>query len=78
MATVVTPDGQVAIPKAMQERLGLKPGSLVDLELSPDGALLIRPAKPASAAKGRFDALRGSSTSGLTTDEIMSMTRGED
>lgn len=39
--TTVSSKGQVVIPKAMRERLGLKPGDVLEVE-EVDGALLLR------------------------------------
>ncbi len=39
--TTVSSKGQVVIPKAMRERLGLKPGDVLDVEEA-DGALVLR------------------------------------
>ena len=76
MSTTVTSKGQVTIPKPIRDRLGIKPSSAVDFELAPDGRVVLvkvggrRP-------RSRFEALRGRAGAGLTTDEIMALTRGE-
>jgi antitoxin PrlF len=36
--------GQTVIPKAIRERLGLKPGDTLDFVLQDDGDVIIRPA----------------------------------
>lgn len=76
VATTVTSKGQVTIPKAIRDRLGIEPGSAVDFELAPDGRIVLVKigGKP---PRGRFAALRGRAGVGLTTDEIMALTRGE-
>jgi antitoxin PrlF len=77
MLTHVTTKGQVTIPKPIRDRLGIVPGDAVAFELAADGRIvLVKPAgaRPAS----RFAALRGRAGPGLTTDEIMALTRGED
>lgn len=77
MATTVTSKGQVTIPKPVRDRLGIEPGSRVAFELATDGRVVlvkIGGHEPAS----RFERLRGTATAGLTTDEIMALTRGED
>ena len=76
MATNVTSKGQVTIPKPIRDRLGIKPGNAVAFELAPDGRIVlvkIGGVPPHS----RFSALRGCAGAGLTTDEIMALTRGE-
>ena len=77
MATKVTSKGQVTIPKPVRDRLGIKPGSAVAFELAPDGRIVL--IKVAAVAQvNRFEALRGRAGKGLSTDEIMALTRGED
>lgn len=74
----LTSKGQVTIPQALREKFGLLPETEVTFEEA-DGGVLIKPA----AATRRRDAeawlkrARGSATAKLTTDEIMSLTRGE-
>jgi AbrB family looped-hinge helix DNA binding protein len=74
--TTMTSKGQVTIPKRMREALGLKPGSKVVLEFRAPGEAVIR--KGGKPPESRFDRLYGSLKGGLTTDEIMAMTRGDD
>ena len=77
MATTLTSDGRLTIPKLMRERLGLGPGSVVEFELTDDGqGILVRP-RPERFVD-RLERLRGCATAGLSTDEIMALTRGED
>ena len=77
MATTVTSKGQVTIPKAVRDRLGIEPGNAIDFELTADGRVLL--SKVGRRRKtSRFQALRGRAGAGLGTDEIMALTRGED
>ena len=74
MATTVTSKGQVTIPKRVRDLLGVKPGNAVDFELSHDGAVIVVKVgdrRPPS----RFESLRGRAGKGLSTDEIMALTR---
>jgi AbrB family looped-hinge helix DNA binding protein len=76
MATTVTRKGQVTIPKRVRDRLEIVPGSRVEFQLTPAGNVIILKVggeEPAS----RFDALRGRAGAGMTTDQIMALTRGE-
>jgi antitoxin PrlF len=76
MATTVTRKGQVTIPKRIRDHLGIGPGSQVNFRNAPDGGVLIERAdgpRPPS----RFAKLRGSAGPGLTTDELMTLLRGE-
>jgi AbrB family looped-hinge helix DNA binding protein len=77
----VTVKGQVTIPKAVRDLLGIKPGNTVSFELNHDGRVVIN--KAGSRADGRrrpsrFERLRGSAGAGMTTDEIMKLMRGDD
>lgn len=76
MATRVTSKGQVTIPKRVRDYLGLTPGTPVEFDLSDDGRVIVRAAVP-TERRSRFAKLRGSATAGMTTDEIMALTRGE-
>jgi len=72
--------GQVTIPQAVREQLGLTAGSGVDIEVR-DGVAVLRPVdsdRPSPLAVAFIERLRGSATVRLTTDEIMAMTRGDD
>ena len=71
----MTSKGQVTIPKRVRDALGLKPGSEVTFEFRGRGEAIVRGTERA-APKSRFAKLRGSLKSGMTTDEIMALTRG--
>ena len=74
----LTSKGQVTIPMALRERLGLLPNTEVEFELDRD-CIKIRKAKTASRpTRGRtlIDHMRGRGTRKITTDEIMRLTRG--
>lgn len=76
MTTTVTAKGQVTIPKAVRDLLGIVPGSQVDFYRAADGNVVLKRAdakKPVS----RFQKLRGHAGKGLGTDAIMALTRGE-
>jgi AbrB family looped-hinge helix DNA binding protein len=82
----VTSKGQVTIPKAVRDKLGITPGT--DVGFSEDGALVVYDHTEAvegesqGAKLGRQlielgqRARREGWASGLTSDEIMEMTRG--
>jgi antitoxin PrlF len=78
MSNTVTSKGQVTIPKPFRDRLNIKPGSQVQFELAEDGRIVLGKAgKKSAPPKGRFDRLRGTMKSGMTTDEIMALMRGD-
>ena len=75
--TTVTSKGQVTIPKSVRDRLGIHPGSKIDFEVGEDGRAYLRRVGQRRVKPSRFERMRGTATSGLTTDEIMALTRGE-
>ncbi len=77
MAVTVTRKGQVTIAKPVRDRLGISAGSKVDFEVAEEGRALSRRVGKPGLKPGRFERMRGTATSGLTTDEIMVLTRGD-
>jgi AbrB family looped-hinge helix DNA binding protein len=78
MSTRVTRKGQVTIPKRVRDRMNIRPGSAVDFKLAADGrVVLVKAGRKPAARRGAFARLRGSAGAGMTTDEIMALTRGE-
>ena len=77
MSTKVTSKGQVTIPKRVRDVLGIKPGDEIEFRGGASGELILKRVsdEPYVSPFARF---RGTATAGLTTDEIMAMTRGED
>ncbi len=75
----ITTKGQVTIPVEIRERLGLLPETDVEFEIRGD-AVLLRKARGTFAGRGRrlVERLRGRATVRMTTDEILSLTRGSD
>jgi AbrB family looped-hinge helix DNA binding protein len=82
MATTLTSKGQVTVPKAVRDQLGLGPGSRLTWELAEDGRVFVAKAGARTAVRtaprDRFARVRGSADGGLTTDEIMALMRGDD
>ncbi|MFT4163581.1 AbrB/MazE/SpoVT family DNA-binding domain-containing protein [Shinella zoogloeoides] len=77
MGATVTSKGQVTIPKSVRDFLGIGPGSKVEFRRAADGSVVVVPLGKARPER-RFAHLRGHAGAGLTTDEIMALTRGED
>jgi AbrB family looped-hinge helix DNA binding protein len=72
----VTEKGQVTIPKHLRDELGIGAGSEVEFALA-DGALVVRKVTDGPTRGRRAAArLRGRGDVGLTTDEILALTRG--
>ena len=76
MTTTVTAKGQVTIPKAVRDLLGIVPGSRVDFHRGANGAVVLTKADHARPVS-RFQKLRGHAGQGLDTDAIMALTRGD-
>lgn len=77
MSTTVTTKGQVTIPKAIRDHLGIEPGSEVEFAVEADGRTVLRRAD-GKRPPSRFAKLRGSVKTGMSTDELMALLRGED
>ena len=78
MASTVTTKGQVTIPVSIRSRLGIGQGDAVEFELAQDGRVVLVKQDAGVPPKSRFAALVGSAEPGMTTDEVMALTRGED
>ncbi len=74
----ITTKGQVTIPQYIREELGLLPHTEVEFEIQ-QGAVLLRKAE-GSQRRGRalIEHMRGRADAGLSTDQIMALTRGEE
>ena len=73
----VTTKGQVTIPQAIRQRLGIVPGSEVEFLLDGERVVLRKVDGPSSRGRRLVRRLRGQATVRMTTDEIMALTRGE-
>jgi AbrB family looped-hinge helix DNA binding protein len=71
----ITSKGQVTIPQEIREHLGLLPHSEVVFEVDGDSVRLRKAQQSTSRGDAILARMRGSATSGLTTDEIMALTR---
>lgn len=81
MMTTVTIKGQVTIPKAVRDLLGIKPGNAVSFDLDRGGRVVLGKAGARSGQRrgaSRFEQLRGNAGPGMTTDEIMKLMRGDE
>ncbi len=75
----ITSKGQVTIPQDIRNRLGLLPYTKVEFELAGDHARIRKARRqPGEGARGRLalEVLRGSADTRMSTDEILSLTRG--
>jgi len=74
----ITRKGQVTIPQAIRNRLGLLPYTEVEFELAGDSARIRKARRPdTGGVRGRnaLNALRGAADARMSTEEIMAFTR---
>lgn len=72
----ITSKGQVTIPQEIRDRLGLLPETEVEFDVVGHTARIRK--VPGRAGRGRaiVGRLRGRATTRLSTDQILSLTRG--
>jgi len=73
----LTDKGQVTIPIAVRNKLGLRPGDEVEFVVDGDGARIVRSARTPRRGRRIVDNLRGRGDVPMSTAEIMALTRGE-
>ena len=73
----ITSKGQVTIPQAIRECAGFFPDSEVDFEMRGKTVILRKAKKKPSRGTHIVEHLRGRGTIRMSTDEIMTLTRGE-
>lgn len=72
MKALVSEKGQVTIPKRLRERLGIRPGQVLEFEAE-DGRLVARKALPDDPVEAVYGILR----LGRSTDELLRQIRRE-
>jgi AbrB family looped-hinge helix DNA binding protein len=74
----ITIKGQVTIPMAIRERLGLLPDTEVEFEIDRDAVRMKKASAPKGPDRGRalIEHMRGKGSRRITTDQIMKLTRG--
>ena len=74
----MTSKGQVTIPMAIREKLGLLPNTEVEFEIDRDAVRVrkARQSKRLTRGQALIEHMRGRGTRRITTDEIMRLTRG--
>ena len=73
----VTEKGQVTIPKALRDALGIGAGSEVVFERADDAIVIRKIMDGASRGARLVEQLRGRGDVVMTTDEIMALTRAD-
>ena len=71
----VTEKGQVTIPKEMRDELGIGAGTEVEFERRKDTLVVRKIAEGPTRGRRLAERLRGRGDVGMTTDEIMALTR---
>ena len=71
----VTQKGQVTIPLAIRERVGILPDTEVEFSVRGDTVILRKASRGGRRGSRLVQTMRGRATAGLTTDEIMALTR---
>jgi AbrB family looped-hinge helix DNA binding protein len=76
----ITVKGQVTIPIEMREKLGLLPNSEVEFTLVGDSVRITKAKGAKSRGQRMLEAMRKAPKprSGMTTDQLMALTRGEE
>jgi AbrB family looped-hinge helix DNA binding protein len=74
----VTKQGQVTIPQSIREALGLLPGTEVEFTMDGDGVLLRKVQGARARGRALVEHMRGRASGGMSTDEIMVLTRAPD
>ena len=75
----MTTKGQVTIPLALRQQLGLLPWTEVEFELDGDSVRVRRKAGTKTRGRRLIEAMRRAPRPkrGMTTDQLMALTRGE-
>lgn len=71
----ITEKGQVTIPVAIRERLGLLPHTEVEFVVRKGEAVLRKLEERPGRGRRIVQRLRGRATTGMSTEEILSLTR---
>ena len=73
---MITSKGQVTIPQRIRDEMGLMPGCEVEFVVR-NGKVMVDKLQPSRRGKVLLSRMRGAATGGMTTEEIMRLTRGQ-
>jgi len=73
----ITTKGQVTIPQHIREQLGLLPHTEVDFEVRGNAVMLKKATASRRRGRSLIEHMRGRADTGLSTDEIMALTRSD-
>lgn len=71
----VTEKGQITIPKELRDALGIGAGTEVEFERRKDAIVVRKATRGATRGARLVGRMRGRGDVGMTTDEIMALTR---
>ena len=75
----ITSKGQVTIPLAIRQKVGLLPNTEVDFVIKGNTVQIVKAATPERSRGSKLIArLRGKATVKMSTDDIMALTRGDE
>jgi len=66
----VTARGQVSLPRDVLQYLGIRPGEKIELDMLPDGRVVLKAARPTGTIDGFAGLLAGKTKKVGTFDEI--------
>ena len=72
----ITSKGQLTIPREIRLRLGLQPGTEVELDVVENTVRIRKVAGHPGRGREVVDRFRGRAATRLTTDQILTLTRG--
>jgi AbrB family looped-hinge helix DNA binding protein len=72
----ITTKGQVTIPMEIREKMGFLPDTEVEFVMNGKNVCLKKIERQSRRSRGLIARLRGKGTVRMTTDEIMTLTRG--
>jgi len=74
----MTVKGQITVPKAVRDAVGLKPGDKVDVRATASGGVYIEKPGKQSAYRKKLEAIsKRKLVRGVNTDDFMRMMRGD-
>ena len=73
----ITSKGQVTIPIAIREKLGFMPNTEVEFEVEKETLRLRKVKSGHSRGRALVSEMRGKATARMSTEEIMTLTRGD-
>jgi AbrB family looped-hinge helix DNA binding protein len=76
--STMTVKGQITVPKAVRDAVGLKPGDKVDVRATASGGVYIEKPGKQSAYRKKLEAIsKRKLVRGVNTDDFMRMMRGD-